>query len=194
MTENIITPTTYFAEPGPKNTAQLLDLAAGRFNELGLKKVVIASRTGRTAQEALARFDPQKCDFICVTYVTGFSEPNVQRLPEDARNRLQGRGVKMITAAHAFGGVGRGIRNKLGAHQVDEIMAYTLRIFGQGVKVGVEIALMAADAGLVRTDEDIMTIAGSGGGADTAMVLRPSNSHTCLDLKVREIVAKPWRP
>ncbi|UCG11345.1 MAG: hypothetical protein JSU72_12425 [Deltaproteobacteria bacterium] len=73
-------------------------------------------------------------------------------------------------------------------------MAYALRMFGQGVKVGVEMALMCADAGLVRSDEVVFTMAGTGKGADTAMVVKPSNFHTCLGLRVRVIIAKPWRP
>ena len=58
MTENILTQTLHFVKPGPGNTAELLEIAQKRFNELGLTKVVIASRTGRTAFDALARFDP----------------------------------------------------------------------------------------------------------------------------------------
>jgi hypothetical protein len=67
-------------------------------------------------------------------------------------------------------------------------------MLGQGVKVGVEIAYMAADRGYVRTDEDVLTISGTGKGADTALVIRPAPSASCLDLRVREIIAKPWNP
>jgi hypothetical protein len=112
-------------------------------------------------------------------------------MPEDVRARLERAGVKVLTAAHAFGGVGRGIRRKLETYQTDEIMAYTLRIFGQGVKVALEIVLMACDRGWVRTDEDVLSIGGTGRGADTALVVRPANSQNCLDAVVREIVAKP---
>jgi hypothetical protein len=77
---------------------------------------------------------------------------------------------------------------------VDEIMAYTLRMFGQGTKVGIEISYMACDRGWIRTDEDVLTIAGSESGADTALVVRPANSHRCLEAVIREIVAKPWNP
>jgi len=62
---------------------------------------------------------------------------------------------------------------------------------GQGMKVVIEISVMAADAGLVRTDEDIIAIGGSGRGADTAVVLRPVNSNDFFDLKVKEILCKP---
>jgi hypothetical protein len=66
-----------------------------------------------------------------------------------------------------------------------------LRVFGQGTKVVCEIALMAADAGLVRTDEDVVVIGGTGRGADTVVVLRPVNSTDFFDLKVKEILCKP---
>jgi hypothetical protein len=111
-------------------------------------------------------------------------------LPEKDRAELESRGVKVLTCQHAFGGVGRGVRNKLDTYQVGEIMAYTLRAFGQGVKVAIEIALMAADAGLARTDEDVVTAGGTGSGIDSALVLKPANSARFFDIKVREIICK----
>ena len=50
---------------------------------------------------------------------------------------------------------------------------------------------MAADAGLVRTDEDIISVGGTSQGADTALVIRPANSFNFFDLKVRELICKP---
>jgi hypothetical protein len=86
------------------------------------------------------------------------------------------------------------VRNKIGTYQIDEIIAFTFRTFGQGTKVAVEIALMAADAGFVRTDEDVISIGGSGRGADTALVLRPATSSLLFDLKVKEVICKPANP
>ena len=51
--------------------------------------------------------------------------------------------------------------------------------------------MMAADGGLVRTNEEVIAIAGTGRGADTAVVLQPVNSHDFFDLKVKEILCKP---
>jgi hypothetical protein len=59
------------------------------------------------------------------------------------------------------------------------------------MKVVVEISVMAADAGLVRTDEEIIAIAGTGRGADYAVVLKPVHSNDFFDLKVKEILCKP---
>jgi hypothetical protein len=87
--------------------------------------------------------------------------------------------------------VGRAIRRKLNTYQFDEIIANTLRIFGEGTKVAVEIAIMAADSGLISIQENIIAIGGSGRGADTALVLTPSNVQNFFDLKIREIICKP---
>ncbi len=192
MNEDIQTQNIYFSKPGSQNTDKCLDIASVRARELGIKKIVIASCSGQTALQALNYFDVQKYQLITLTHVTGFQKPNEQEMPEEMRDELRQKGFYIYTGAHAFGSVGRGVRNKLNTYQVDEIMAYTLRMFSQGVKVGVEVALMCADAGLVRTDEQILTIAGTMSGADTAMVIIPANSHTCLELKVNEIIAKPW--
>jgi hypothetical protein len=194
MNQQTVTSTVHFPKAGPNNTEECLRAAAARAGHLGIVPVIVASCSGDTAYRALEHFDPDRFRLIAVTHVTGFRSPDEQEMQEQVREDLQQKGFQVLTAAHAFGGVGRGIRTKLNTYQVEEIMAYTLRMFGQGVKVGVEMALMCADAGLVRTTEDVMAIGGTMSGADTAMVVAPANSHSCLDLKVREIVAKPHRP
>ena len=192
MSNAIFTQTCYFTKPGPQNTPTCLDVAARRAGELGIEKILIATCTGKTALKALDYFDLKKHCMIAVSHVTGFIRPNEQEMPEQVRSELIERGFRVLTGTHAFGGIGRGVRNKLNTYQVDEIMAFTLRMLGQGLKVGVEIALMCADAGLVRTDEDVLTIAGTGGGSDTALIIKPSNAHTCLDLRIKQIIAKPF--
>jgi len=183
-------PCRYFEKPGPSNTKKVLEAVSKRAEALSIKKVLVASRSGSTAFEALKILDPD-IQIIAVTHVTGFKEPNSQALPEVARKELESKGAQVLTAQHAFGGVGRAVRNKLSTFQVDEIMAYTLRTFGHGTKVAIELTLMAADAGLVRTDEDVISVGGSRKGADTALVIKPANTHNFFDLKVRQVICKP---
>ena len=83
------------------------------------------------------------------------------------------------------------MQKQFNTYEIGVIIANTLRLMGQGMKVVIEISVMAADAGLVRTDEDIIAIGGSGRGADTAVVLRPVNSNDFFDLKIKEILCKP---
>jgi len=177
--------------PGDANTRHVLEIAARHAADTGIKTVLIATCSGKTALSAADIFAPDT-GIVAVTHVTGFAAPNVQELAEENRLALIKRGITVFTGQHAFGGVGRAVRNKLGTYQVDEIMAHTLRIFGQGTKVAVEIALMAADAGLIRTDEDIISIGGTAAGADTALVLQGANSAHFFDLKVREVLCKVY--
>jgi hypothetical protein len=83
------------------------------------------------------------------------------------------------------------MRKKFSMYLFEEVVANTLRIFGQGMKVACEITLMAADAGLIRTDEDAIAMGGTGKGLDTSLVLRPANSQDFFDMKVKEILCKP---
>ena len=180
----------YFRKAGKSNTRDVLEAVARRAGELGIQKVLVPSVSGTTALAA-AKTLGRGVRIIAVTHVTGFDGPNVQELSPAMRKRLESAGVSAFTGQHAFGGVGRAVRNRLGTYQVDEIMAWTLRTFGQGSKVAVEIALMAADAGLVRTDEDVISMGGTCEGVDTALVIRPANSYHFFDLKVREVICKP---
>ena len=180
----------YFAEAGKKNTAATLEAARERAGALKIGKIVISSCTGTTAFAALDLFG-NDFSLVVVTHSTGFRKPDHQELSKEDRDRLIKRGAAVLTAQHAFGGVGRAFRNKTGTYQMDELIAYTLRTFGQGTKVAVEIALMAVDAGLIRTDEDVVSIGGTAHGVDTALVLKPAHTQNFFDLKVKQIICKP---
>ena len=182
----------FFKKSGPKNTRAVIETVSKRAKELSVKKILVATCSGRTAFETLDVLGPE-FNIIAVTHVTGFQEPNIQELSQATRKELESKGITVLTCQHAFGGIGRAIRNKLSTFQIDEIIAFTLRTFGQGTKVAIELALMAADAGLVRTDdvEDVISIGGTEKGADTALLLQPANSFHFFDLKVKEILCKP---
>jgi len=181
--------TVYFEKPGSENTGVVLRITKQRAEELSIKNIVVASTRGDTAVRAINVL--QGLRFIVVSHVTGMREPNTQEFTEDNRQIVESQGGIILTTAHAFSGLSAAMRNKYNTYVLGMIIADTLRIFGQGMKAACEIALMAADAGLVRTDEDVISIAGTGRGADTAVVLRPVNTRNFFDLKVKEILCKP---
>jgi hypothetical protein len=180
----------YFAQPGPHNTQAALEAALERARMQNIRKMLVSSCSGATAHKALDVFG-KDFSVIIVTHATGFKKPDYQEMPERERKLLIERGAHVLTAQHALSGVGRAFRNKTGTYQIDEIIAHTLRTFGQGTKVAIEIALMAADAGLIRTDEDVISIGGTARGVDTALLLRGANTDHFFDLKVKEIICKP---
>ena len=182
-------PCIYFKSTGGKNTQRTLEIAASRAGELGIRNAVVASSSGRTGLMAVELFKVK--NLVIVTHSTGFMESDYQELQPEYRKKIEESGAKLLTCQHALGGVGRAVRKKLGTYELEEIIAYTLRIFGEGIKVAVEIALMAADAGLISTKESCVAVGGTSRGADTAILLHPANAQTFFDLRVMEILAKP---
>lgn len=187
-----IVPCVYFAEPGKQNTRRALEIAAEHAERLGLKDILVASTKGETGLMALELLS--SLNLIVVTHSTGFVKPDYQQLSPEIRDKLEKAGATVLTCQHAFGGVGRAVRKKLDTYQLDEIIAYTLRMFGQGTKVALEIALMAADAGLIPTSQPCIAIGGTSQGADTVILLKPAHAQDFFDLRIMEFLAKPHLP
>jgi len=184
-----VAPCVYFSRPGRANTAHTLELARARAEALGIDRVLVATTTGATGVQAASKL--AGLDVIVVTHSTGFREPDTQELTDENRTAIAAAGARILTCQHAFGGVGRAVRKKLGTYELEEIIAFTLRTFSEGMKVVAEMALMAADAGLVPTTDPVLAIAGTGRGADTAVVIKPTNAQTFFDLEFLEIICMP---
>jgi len=180
---------TYFEKPGKINTDAVLEIVKTRAQDLQINTIVVASYRGFTAEKAVRVLDGKK-----IIVIGGFLEPNPQNLSETFSNgdeKLIRKKATVLIATHLFSGINRAVRKKFDTSSPGEIAAQTLRIVGTGVKVAIECAVMAADAGLVKTDEDVISIAGTLSGADTAIVLRPVNSQDFFDLRLKEILCKP---
>ncbi len=178
----------YFEKPGKINTNETLKYAYDRGKELGLNEVVVASTTGDTGYKALEIFNGFKV--TVVTYHCGFKEPFKNVMSDDVKKDLQEKGASVVAATHALSGVERSIFKKYSGGYPVLIIADTLRLFGQGTKVAVEVSIMAADAG-VLTGNDIISIGGSSRGADAALVLKPANQSDMFDIRIREVICKP---
>ncbi|NLT73686.1 MAG: hypothetical protein GXX94_05750 [Chloroflexi bacterium] len=182
---------SYYDQAGPENTERTLALAGARASQLGIGFIVVASTTGETGLKAVNRLSAPGREIVVVSHSTGFAAPNEQELTKENRAAIEAAGGVVLTAQHALGGLNRAIRRKLGTYQIDEIVAYVLRSFGQGIKVACEITAMAADAGLVPAGEEVIAIGGTGRGADTAALLLSANVQDFFDLRVLEVLCKP---
>jgi len=181
--------TIYFKELGEVNSSRTIEVARERALKLGVRTILVASTSGTTG--ALAAQMLTGFELIVISHSTGFRKPDVQELTEENRKIIETSSARIFTGAHVFGGINRAIRLKYNTYQVDEIIANTLRIFGQGMKVAFEIAVMAADAGIVRTDTPVVCITGTNVGADTAIALIPTHTQTFFDLQILEIICMP---
>lgn len=183
------TKTVYFEKSGPHNTDNTLQLAKKRAEALAVKDIVIASYTGDTGVKASQVF--KGYNLVVVAGVVGYKEPNKAAMINENKSIIEDNGGHILFAGHAFGMLGRAVNKKFGVIQVDEVIAHVLRLFSQGVKVGCEITCMAADSGLIKAGQDVIAIGGSGTGADTAIVIRASNTHTFFNTRILEIICKP---
>ena len=188
MTE-IISKITYFRKPGKSNSDHVLALAGQKAIALGIKTVLVASTTGDTARRAVDNLEG--LDIIVVTHSAGYKEPDAQEFDPEVKAYVETRGAKVLTTQHSLAGVNRAIRQTLGGYQTDEIIANVLRIFGQGMKVVCEMAMMAADAGLVSCKQPLIAVAGTHRGADLGVVMIPANSFRIFDLKIVDIFCMP---
>lgn len=183
----------YYEKPGPSNTAETVSRGVKRALELKLNHAVVATTTGKTAmalkEEALR--SGFRGSLVAVTYHVGFSNPNEDRMDAGMRTKLADEGFTVVTGCHALSGPERSFRYEFNGIYPLEMIATTLRLFSQGVKTCVEISVMAADAGAVPSGEDVLVMAGTGKGADTACIIAPAHQNNFLELSVREILAMP---
>jgi len=182
--------TICFENPGPVNTEKTLSIVQNWSDKLDIDTILVATTTGETG--ILAAEFLQEKNLIVVSHSTGFQKENEQQLLPENRKRIEELGAKILTCQHALAGVSRAVRFKFKTYEIDEIIAATLKILSPGLKVAVEMSLMAADAGLIRTDTDIIAVGGTCTGADTAAVIKPANVSRFFDLRVRTILCKPW--
>jgi len=183
---------TLFEKAGMQNTEETLKIAKKFAEENNIRDIVIASSTGETAIKATQIFDLNKFNIVVVTHAYGFVKPGYQEMPDETRKKLTDKGIKVFTAGHALAGAERAFRKSLNMWLPVELIARFLRsTVCDGFKVCIEISAMAADAGLVPVDKDVIAIGGTGKGSDTAVLLRPAYSSDLLDTKVRAILCKP---
>jgi hypothetical protein len=180
----------YFKEAGAQNTDVLLTLVKEYVEKESIKDIVVASTTGETGAKASKIF--KGYNVVIVTHCSGFRQPGENELLEEYKREILANGAKIFTGIHALSSVERAIRKDFGTIQTLELIANVLRLLGEGAKVCVEITLMAEDAGLIPVDKDVIAIAGTGRGADTALRIRPANTARFFDLKIKEVIAKPY--
>lgn len=184
---------TLFEIVGKGNTIAAAAIAVAKAKELNCP-IVLSSSTGSSAKVVLEQ--AKKLDYtgkiVVVRNATSVARNNgVNMMTPEVKQSLLNQGCAVVGAANALSAGERGFSTKLHGVYPLEIMAYTLRMFGQGTKVCVECAVMAMDADELPFASPVVSLGGTGGGLDTAIVLTPSYSSSILDTKIHEILCKP---
>ncbi|HMK34659.1 MAG TPA: pyruvate kinase alpha/beta domain-containing protein [Desulfomonilaceae bacterium] len=180
----------YFERPGRENTTRCLEIVSGLVDE-GFSHLVVATTAGETALLFAKNFRGKALNMVAVTHNVGYAGPNLDECPDEARQELTRLGVKIFTGTILSRGIEASFMKKHQGVYPGYIVAQTLRLLGQGIKVCVEIVVEACDAGLVPEGEDIVAVAGTGKGADTVAIVQAHPSDRFLEVRVRQILAKP---
>jgi uncharacterized protein len=179
MEEKIV----YFEQPGgTENTGITLKLAAERAKARGIKKIVVASTRGEVAKQAAKLWAKTGLKMVVVPHQFGFMGI---KFPPELITELEKQGHTVHFGTMLFH------TDKLYGVDAPTVMANLLRTFSQGMKVCVEILMMATDGGKVDVGEQVVVVAGSGRGSDTAIVAVASTSNHLADLHITEIICKP---
>lgn len=188
----------YFDEPGKGNTQWVIEAVSQRLKLGGIKKVIIASTSGKTAVE-FARSLKDKAELVCVSEAPYRREWGEQWpcLKQTFRRELEKLGVAIVDNAPYVLHSSVLEAAKWPNTSPEQLVKETLYSFGQGMKVAVEVALTAVSCGYVTPYEDVIGVGGSSKGADTAIVLRATYPASLFDkdpakrLEVREVIAMP---
>jgi hypothetical protein len=158
---------TYFKVAGKENLDKTLELVKRMAEEYGMKNVIVASVTGFTADKA---FEVLK-DMDLTLNIVG-TERN--RFSSDLQKKLEEKGHNVCFSREW-------------SYDYPDLVKNAFRRFSAGVKVAVEIAMIAAQKGFVSTEEDVICV----GKWDTALIIKPAKSDNFSELKVRELICIP---
>jgi hypothetical protein len=190
----------YFEQPGKDNTGRVVEVVLKRLAEGDLKMVVVASTTGYTALQ-LSEALQGRSDITLISVGEsalirewGTEYPSLK--PESKRE-LERRGVivadKLPYLFHSS--VLDSGRWKVATPE--DVFKETLYAFGQGLKVAVEVVLVAVASGFLEPFQDVIAVGGTSRGADTAIVVNATypnyvfSEDAAQRLKIYEILCKP---
>ncbi len=180
MEEKIV----YFEKPGRENTEDVVKLVVERAKSRNIKRIVVASTRGNTATAFSSAVEEKDIRLVVVPWQFGFKESG-NPFPGGLVDDLREKGHRVHFGTMLFH-----TENFYGTN-TPKVMANLLRTFGQGTKVCIEILMMACDGGCIGEGENVIAVAGTGSGADTALLASAAPSNRISSLRIHEIICKP---
>jgi len=187
-------PITYFedASAWSDNTTACIDLVKAYLEHDPVEHVVVASSTGRTAARFAEELDLARTRLVGVKMAAAVDARYDVTPDVAACALLETAGVPLVGGVHALtGGVDHALATRFSGETPTQLIAETLYLFSQGMKVAVEVALMAHDHGLLPDGARAIACGGTSYGCDTVLLLRAAGSSALFDLRILKILAKP---
>jgi hypothetical protein len=189
-------PTFYFDVHGEINTDKTIELARKRTEELGIGKVVVASETGLTALRVLDAFPDSEVVVVSSaagTLVEGsiIGDLRIGIPDEGILNKLMERGARVVRGTDPFWNIAA----NTGLIDACKMGMMYFNVLCGGLHVCMTAVLEATDAGHLVEGEEVVALAGSFVGLDTAIVAGAANSVNFFKkFEVLEVICKPRSP
>jgi len=193
----------YFESPGPPNTDKVVEAVKERLKEGDIKHVVVASISGGTALKVAEDLQDMAVSVVCVSgcpswlVMSGVEYPFVRGETRKKLERLNVSIVDKTPSTLSGDTIDYGIA-RYGYIPASWVMAETLEaVGGYGLKTAVEAILMATDCAAVPPSTNVIALAGTDKGADTAIVAKSAfspwvfSSDSARRFQVFEIFAMP---
>lgn len=192
MSDDIRQEMVLFGEKGPRNTMACFEAVADRIEGGNINHVVVASTSGETGVKALKFFEDHDVKIVVVTHQFGYKKDGKCELEAELRRKIEeSDNGNLVVTPDVLTRVPKIVRGRYGGFSSLGLIADSLRIFSEGIKVCVECTIQAADSGEIPAKEEIAAVAGTAEGADTAVIIQSQHSHHVLDTDIREILCIP---
>ncbi|HVN72291.1 MAG TPA: pyruvate kinase alpha/beta domain-containing protein [Desulfomonilia bacterium] len=180
-----------FDKPGQQNTDACIELVQQYIKGHDAASVVVASTTGKTALSFHRALKGTSARLVVVTHSVGFKEKGKDEFDQDTRRFLIREDIPIYTGTILTHSLEKSLMDDSRGIYPGYIIANTLRRFGEGTKVAVEIVMEACDGGLVPEDAEVIAVAGTSHGADSVLLIKAKPSKRFLNLEILEILARP---
>jgi hypothetical protein len=192
----------FFNNPGAHNTSNVIRAIKQRILRKDIRSVLVASESGRLALKIARAVTSAK--IVCVTY----EEKTRLKYHKPAlrKDALAQHGVRVVDTVKeplcrelTFRNWWEGGTINLPGPSADLFWMALICVGGHGFRTAVQNVFMAVEAGVVREGDRVVSVAGTGYGADSAIVMKASKFEDAVGLdpekrmKVEEILAMPKR-
>jgi hypothetical protein len=163
----------YFEKPGKHNTDTLVKIVANYIEKNNISYVVVASTSGFTAKKVIEEIKNKDVKII----VVGEKKKSFDKQIEKEVKKRKGEVI------YAYSGEVK--------YNFPSAAIGAFYRFCQGMKVCVEIVMIACNASVLKEGEKVVAIAGTAYGADTAILIEGRKSENIWKIKIQKIIAKP---
>lgn len=176
-------PTLYFPNGGPEHTRATLEAAKERALQLMPAAVVVTSSSGATSLEAARVFAGTGVRLIGVPFQKHLWDRHRSLRPEVAAD-CRALGVEFLPDEPVL----------VLLDHIHPKVINAWRMVSQGFKVALQVASMCVETGLLEAGAHVISLGGSGWGADTAVAVRTFGYDDLFRSRVTEIIAMPSAP